>query len=59
MMDYPEMLRRLRNASVADVARATGLSRAALYALMNGSRPDPRLSTLVALDRYFSSKDKQ
>lgn len=48
-----KMYRQMLNASMEDVAKATGLSTGAYSDLENGKRPNPTLSTLVKLADYF------
>lgn len=38
-----------RGMSVRDAAKAAGISEGALYKVLDGSRPDPKASTLLSL----------
>jgi len=57
MLDLEEIRRRLQDRVSVVVAANTGLSRATIAALKNGTSPNPSRTTLRKLSDYLASPD--
>lgn len=55
-MTMDEIRFALKDRKISAVAKATGLTRQALYNILDGKTPTPRLDTYQKLVKYFNRK---
>ena len=55
-MTMDEIRAGLKDRKIALVAKATGLSRQAIYNILNGKTPAPRVDSYNALVKYLTRK---